>query len=376
MAYSYLNLINYVQGKCENKQDNVSPSLRNAVNEAIREEIMAYDYRSLQRHTRTFQAVYDNVYLYPLPADMNDEAIIDIEKYGDFNKGSGVNYRKVNLRKFNSNKDLNSFAFDYDYGLRWLKGNFATTHARKQLETMESLTDNGTWTATDDGSAILLVSDNHISGSYAIQITNTGTANSIVNSTMTAVDISLTNYVFVWVYFPTVSTLSNVTILYGSDSSNYYSSSATSPFNQDSFVTGWNLIGVPRSSETTTGSPDEDNIDYVKITANYSSANTDKIVFDSVFAAQGDGFDLIYNSYYAWRDTGGTWKELSTSDSDLLNVGPDEFDVLKKKVAYEIATQCGVGDTSVSRLYQEYDAQKKNYQMKYPSQRKKTKSYY
>jgi len=376
MAFSYTNLKNYVQLKCENKQDNVSPSLRTALNEAIRDEITSFDYRSLQRHTRTLRAMYDNVYLYPLPSDMMDEALVSIQKYKHFDEPSNVNYRKVSLRKFNSNKNENTFAFDYDHGVKWLTANFGTTKSQKVLHKLDNLTDNGTWTATDDGSAIVLNAENHISGNFAIQITNTGTANSITNSTLSQVGISDTTRVFTWVYLPDADNVSNVTILYGSDASNYFSSNATTPYNTTSFRTGWNLVGVPRSSEASTGSPDEDKIDYAKITVNYSSASTDDIVFDQLWATRGDGYDLVYSSFYPWRTSAGSWQETSAADSDLLNVDIDEWNVIKKKCAFEIATQAGVSDTAVARLHQEYMSQKVNYQRKYPSQRKKIRSFY
>jgi hypothetical protein len=175
---------------------------------------------------------------------------------------------------------------------------------------------------------------------------------------------------------PDADNVSNVTILYGSDASNYFSSNATTPYNTTSFRTGWNLVGVPRSSEASTGSPDEDKIDYAKITVNYSSASTDDIVFDQLWATRGDGYDLVYSSFYPWRTSAGSWQETSAADSDLLNVDIDEWNVIKKKCAFEIATQAGVSDTAVARLHQEYMSQKVNYQRKYPSQRKKIRSFY
>jgi|10_taG_2_1085330.scaffolds.fasta_scaffold83851_1 hypothetical protein len=376
MAFTYTTLKNYIQAETRNQQDSVVPSLRTVINESIRDEISGFDYRSTQRHTRTFRGVYDETRLYPLPSDMMDEALVDIHKYKHFDEGSNENYRKVNLRKFNSNQTLNTFAFDYDHGVKWLAANIETAKGQVQLHTMNNLTENGTWTASDDGSAIALNSSNFISGSNAIQITGTGTANAIVNSTFAQSDISSTDFGFVWVYFPTTTNLSSVTLLYGSDASNYYSSTPTSPFNLDSFTTGWNLVGFDRSSETTTGSPDEDNIDYAKVTANYSSASTDVIIFDQLWFAQGEGFDLVYHSFYPWRTTAGVWQETSTLDTDVLNVDIEEYNVWKKRCVYDIATNIPMSDTDVLRLHNEYLTAKRNYQLKYPSQRKRIKSFY
>jgi hypothetical protein len=241
---------------------------------------------------------------------------------------------------------------------------------------MNSLTDNGVWTAVDNGTSIALNSTNFISGDYAIQITNGGVANSIVNSTMTAIDVSDSTYGFVWVYLPTVTNLTNLVMLYGSDSSNYYSSTATTPINLTFFVEGWNLVGFERASETSTGSPDEDNIDYVKITANYSVASTDKIIFDSLFFAKGEGYDLVYNSIYGWRDSNGIWKEVVTTDTDLLNVDNEEFKVFSKRCTYEVAKRIPMSQSDIQRIENDYLKARSNYRMKFPSMRKKEKTYY
>jgi len=375
-TYNYNDLVNYIDSKTRNQTSSVSPSLRSVINNSITDEITDFDYRSLQRHTNTLRAVYNDVLKYPLPSDMQDEALFSIHKFKAFDQGSEVNYRKVNLRKFNSNKADNTFAFDYDKGVKWLAGNLVADKGIKLIHNMDSLTDNGTWTAVDDGSAIKLVSNNNISGTYAIQITNTGTSNSIVNSDFTAVDISLTDFLFTWVYVPSTTNLSNVIMLVGSSASAYTSITSTSPFNLDSFQPGWNLVGFDRSTGTDTGSPDEDAIDYIKLTVTYSSASTEDIVFDQVWAAEGDPYDLVYGSTFAWRTSSGTWQGTSTVNSDILNADEEEFKVWKKRCAYDVATAIPMADTDIARLRSEFLEAKKNYQRKYTSQRKRIKSFY
>lgn len=376
MSYSYTNLKNYIDGETRNQSDSVSPTLRTVINDAVRDEATDFDYRSLQRHTRTFRALASDVFRYPLPADMSDEALIDFQEYKFLGTPSYTNYRKVDLRKWFSNKDSNTFAFDYDKGLKWLVGSFDNGDASISIHNMNSLTDNGTWTAADNGSSIVINSTNFISGDYAIQITNGGTTNSIVNSTMSAVDISNSTYGFVWVYLPTITALTSLTMLYGSSASAYYSATATTPFNLTAFVEGWNLIGFDRSGETTIGSPDEDNIDYIKISATYSASSSDKIIFDQVFFVKGEGYDLLYNSIYPWRTTGGTWQETSGSDSDILNVDQEEFKVWSKRCAYEVAKRIPMSKEDIDRIREDYKEAQMNYKRKFPSMRKREKSYY
>lgn len=376
MAYSYVNLKNYLDGEVRNQSDSVSPSLRTVINDAVREEVTDFDYRSLQRHTRTFRAMFSDVFRYPLPSDMADEALIDFQKFKYLDEASNINSRKVSLRKWFSNKEKDTFAFDYDQGLKWLLSNFSTAESAIELHTMNSLTENGTWTAADSGTAIVLNATNFISGDNAIQITNSGTSNSIVNSTMTQVDISDTTYGFVWVYLPTTTNLTGFTLNYGSSSSNYFSVSITAPWNLDSFIAGWNLLGFARSGETSTGTPNEDEIDYVRSTATYSSASTDIIIFDQLFFVKGEGYDLVYNSVYGWRTTAGVWQETSASDSDLLNVDQEEFKVIAKRCAYEVAKRIPMGENDIKRIKEDYLEARTNYRRKFPSLRKREKSYY
>lgn len=373
MSFDYISLKNYIDSEVRNAADSVT-NLRTLINNAVQEELLELGFRSTQRHTKTLQAVYDDVFRYPTPDDMIDEGIIDILKIKHFDEGSKVNFRKKKLRNFLSNRHGNTIAFDYDKGVKWMLGSFNTANSSVVINSMNGLTDNGSWSAADDGTSIAQNITNYISGDTAIQVTGNGTAVSVVNSTMSEVDVSEADKLFVWVYFPSVSNLTNIVLLYGSDASNYYTATATSPFNIDSFREGWNLVGFDLGTET--GDPDNENIDYIKLTANYSAASTDIIIFDSLFAGIGEYFELIYESFYAWRDTSGTWKENSSSNSDLLNAGVNEFAVLKKKCAYNVACNIPMADSDINRLYNKYEAEKERYKLKYPRQRKREKYYY
>ena len=200
--------------------------------------------------------------------------IFDFVKYSTFSGPSYLNYRKVPLRQFNTNFEIDSFSFDYTDGLKWLLGNFSTNNATKIISTMNSVTDDGTWSAADNATNIQTETANYITGSGAIEVDMSagGTVLSIVNSTLTAVDLTSVNKLFFWVFLPSTDYPTSITLRYGSSANDYYASSTTTPFNVASFNQGWNLVSF--ETGTASGSPDIENIDYVKISMTFLTAPT------------------------------------------------------------------------------------------------------
>src|SRR5690606_1938634 len=79
--------------------------------------------------------------------------------------------------------------------------------------------------------------------------------------------IDITDYVtdgslFCWVYIVDITDITNYIARIGSDSSNYYSMTATLTSEGLAFQNGWNLLRFDFNGKTTTGTPDDENCDY------------------------------------------------------------------------------------------------------------------
>lgn len=375
--YTYSNILTELASRTRNQTNNIT-NLRTLINSAVREEAASLSFNSLIKHTNTLRALYNSIYHYPLPADARNEAIIDFVKYSNLSNPSYLNYRKVPLRQFNTNFNLDTFSFDYSNGVNWLLGNFTTNNSTKIISTMDSVTSNGTWSATDNGTNITTNTTNHISGTGSVEVdmAAAGTVLSIVNSTLTAVDLTSVDKLFYWVFLPSTDLPTSATLRYGSDSTNYYTSTATTPFNTSAFIQGWNLVAF--DTGTATGSPDITNIDYVKCSLTFSTAPSTLtgFLFDNILGSIGDPMEIIYYSRYPWKTTASVWIQDSTSNEDTLNANPEEYKVLLARITLEASKAVPMSDNDILRAEKDYLTARKEYQLMYPSKVKKYRTSY
>lgn len=374
---NYSQFLNDLNVKIQNKAGSIPVSVKTFINQILRQEVGMYDYASTIRHTYAYQAIYDDVNRYSLASDMKSEALIDIQMYKNYNQASGRKYRKVSPNTFRTMSEKDTIAFDYSDGLAWMLGNFTTDFKSTVINTMDSLTDNGTWTATNNGTNIVANTINYLAGSGSIScdITAGGTTLSIVNSTITALDLTDADKFFVWVYLPSYSTLTSVTLLYGSDNSNCYTTTATTPFDTNAFNLGWNLVAFDKG--VATGSPDITQINYAKLSLNFSSTPSilTGFLFDSLLASTGNPIEQSYYSRYPWKNSSGTWISDSTSPEDILNATELEYNVWLNRCAYEAAKAIPLSDSQITLLKSDYTEAKNSYFNKYPSRRIKEQTY-
>lgn len=373
--YSYNNLKSDINGLIGN-QSVSAVGLRRSINNALLTLLGDVDFKSTIRHTQGVNVLYDNVFRYSIPADVKGDAIIDIQKTSDKLQASNTEYTNVPIEQFNRNFNTNTYALDYDNNQKWLMGKFVADSNQIILHKMNSLTDNGTWTATDNGTNIGINEVNMISGTASIScdLAALGTTLSVVNSTASQVDISdLDNdgSLFVWVYFPSVENVSNVVLDWGNDASNYESVTATTPFYFNSFQVGWNLVAFPYSSATETGTVDETVIDYLKVSINFSStpSTLTGYLFDNIVAGLGDAVEVIYYSQFPWRNSSGTWIEESSADTDILNATSEEYQIIKYFCALEVGLSIPISTERINLLSNRLEQAKSNYIRRYPSQR-------
>jgi len=374
---NYSAFLNDLNVKIQNKAGSIPVSARTFINQVLRNTVSATDFVSLIRHTKSYQAVYDDIVRFPLPSDMKNEAIIDIQKYSNYSRASYTKYRKVSPNVFRTMQEQDTVAFDYSDGMSWLLGNFNTNNQSTVINTLDTLTSNGTWSAADNGENIIVNTLNYIAGSGSIScdMASAGTVLSIVNTTMTALDLTNTDRLFVWEYLPVATNLTTATLVYGSSVSAYYTTTATTPFNVTSFDTGWNLIAF--DTGTATGSPDITAIDYVKLSLTYSAtpAILTGFLFDSLLASQGDPIEISYYSKFPWKSSAGTWMLDSTSNEDVLNATETEYNVWLAECAYEASKAIPLSDSQIQLLRADRDKAMMDYKTMYPSRKIKERNY-
>jgi len=381
MSYTYTNVKNELQNLLQNDFGSV-PQQRVLINMAMRELSLEIDLHSTIRHSQGVDTIYDEIFRYPLPIDAKNEGIIDIMKTKDKLKSSNIEYTNVSIEEFNRFYDNNIYTIDYHNADRWLKIKDNNNNTKITVHKMDSVTENGTWSVADSGTNITTNTSNYVSDSASISVDTSGTTISIENSDLAAVDLSTLEdkgKIFVWVYLPEVTNVTNCILLWGSDSSNYWSDTLTTPHNFTAFHVGWNLMAFDWVGATETGIPNASAIDYLKFTITISSAPTitTGYLVDNIVSGLGEATEIIYYSGYTWRTSASAWIENSTADTDILNVDTEEFQLALYKIAIHCANAISLGTERMNYFMNTYQNLKKMYEEKYASQRQvKISQYY
>lgn len=345
---------------------------------------LAIDPKEMQRIEPLTNAVYDDVYSYACPSDLKGDGIVDVRP--QVNRSIRDNFHQTYAPRFDRIKAFESLAVENDGTLKTLRLNSSKPPAGPTVNALNSVTENGTW-AADGTYATDITTDqiNYVAGSGSVRFNLASDAGSqtgyIQNSTMTAVDLSDiadVGALFAWVYLPTASNFTSVSLRWGSSTSDYYSVTATTTHVNSSFVNGWNLLRFDWPTTVASGTPVDTAIDYLRVSFVYNGTAMNGVRVDNIVARNGVIFDVVYNSDYMFRNSSGTWIIKPTADTDLLNLETEAENMLLYEVAFLIAQEVGGEDASfdVSYFKAKRDEVWGQYMRKYKSQRKRPRSPY
>lgn len=166
----------------------------------------------------------------------------------------------------------------------------------------------GTFTGSDDASAVATEASSYIRGSGAVKVTVTAGASASNYATvevdpLTSVDLTDADSLELICRISNVTNFTSVTIRFGSSSSDYYEYTETTDANGNTFITDPVGIRLDLSSlPTATGSPDISAIDYLMIRFNYTAAYTGGTIYIDDIRASEDG-----DTYEAIDITGNLW---------------------------------------------------------------------
>ncbi|HNW65594.1 MAG TPA: hypothetical protein PKO10_00105, partial [Aliarcobacter cryaerophilus] len=93
---------------------------------------------------------------------------------------------------------------------------------------------------------------------------------------------------------------------------------------------GWNLLKFDMTSLTTVGTPVDTACVYsaLYMTKDVSKVSETGYKFDDLVLHNGEISNIYYYSGYGWQTSGGTYIKNSTADSDLLNAGEEEYEII------------------------------------------------
>ena len=293
------------------------------------------------------QTVHDQLQNYSLPSDF----LSAIDLYPQANRGSFDQGTRVGAEQLARRLDLDDkvFSIEGDAGSKVLRIDWAGRPA-KTLNSMDDYDGNGTWSAVGSASGIQNDTIYKYAGSASVSFDLTATGDGIQNTGMSAVDLTDEDEVadvIVPIYFGSVSGLTSVTGVWGNDLTTKYWTGVAQTAQSDgtAFRVGWNLIRIPWSTATETGTVTPSTIDSFKLTIAKSSALTN-IRVDNILFVIGYPFDLKYYSKYWFKNSSGTYLSRPTSDDDNATLDNDSLPLYLNFCLIEMAQQMEGADSS------------------------------
>lgn len=280
---------------------------------------------TIQR-ARIDNAIYDNIYNYSCPSDIKGlDKVIDMPPIGprSFRDDIGATYSK----EFSIRRQKNTLTIEDVGGVKTLKVSKCLTPPTllSSLDVLDS-----TITVGGDVTSPVIDYLDYVSGMGSLSfglsgVTGIGT---ITVNLPFAADLSKMEglgSLFEWIKFPDATRLASIDLKWGTDSSNYWHKTITVPQGRTAFDSNaWDLCRHDWVSATKTGSPSSASTKYLQITINYSTGVPLTFVkLDSIVAALGVAFELVYYSQFIFRDAiTGALKEAPTTGSDIIQLDP------------------------------------------------------
>lgn len=329
------------------------------------------------RNATLSSLVWDDVYNYALPSDYN--ALIDLAPQADrdswdkaFRRGAGQFDREKAIRE-------KTISIEGSEGTKTLRINWRTKHP-KVLNSLDSLTANGTWSVVGSATGLAADAIYKVSGSASVKFNLVTSGDGIQNTTMSQVDLTDEDEVgdlFAWIYLPSAPT--SISLIWGNDlTTNYWTAVAqTAQADGTSFKVGWNLIRFPWSTATETGTVNPATIDSLKLTV-ANSAALNSIRVDSIVCALGKAFDIKYYTKFLFKNSSGTYISKPTSSDDYVLVDNDSLPLYLYECLKEMAHQMEGTDSAFDIQYarQELSELYPAFRSEYSDQRVKQASSY
>lgn len=338
------------------------------VNKAIKYFYQTYKLPMAERESNLL--LFNGVREYPIPSDFagliepKRPYELDSPQLVHTTQNELVHWLKGNQTAFKFIRDRQILVVDYQGG------------TQIRISACESLTEDGTWAISGDGSALALDEQIYTEGQASISFTITASGGTTTVSLTGFSSLDLTDYlansyVFLDLDCPNDTSLVSVALRIGSDASNYYEvSGVTTRYRGDTIGQGNAQIGFNMASRTTTGSPDATALDYfaLVITNGTNSVVNGTYRLDNIFLSQAVYFQLPYYSKNIVKTNSSAYQSTVTNSNDTIMMPFDTEEAIEWK-ALELAAVLSLKDQTLANYFaRELLRVERNLTSKYPSQ--------
>ena len=358
--YNVAQIKNDLQAVLHGTTLNQVQNLNNIFFRAAQQVLLDVDPQETKVTVQTPQ-LFDQVFNYSITQlpDLKGNKIIDIRP--QVNRTPLDQFSQTFAKEFDVYKQYRAssdFTVDFNAANKSLRIDATRLQSGIVLNNADGLANNGTFTAGGSASGLAQDTINYVSpsgSSLMFNLANGGSQGTVSTLNQQAIDLTThqnQSYLFWYVYLPSASAFTSVALQFGSSFSNYWTVTATTAWNQTSFINGWNLIGVPWSQATQTGTPVVSSITYLNAIYNYNGTPQTAVHLDYVSSRMGQIFEIMYYSKFLFRDaTTGILQEIVTDDSNLINLDTETFPLFFDKLAEFTCAQVRDQDMSQDIQY-------------------------
>lgn len=383
MSYTIAQLKTDLTGRLHGTTLNKITGVYDLITRAARQLLLDLDPAETRREAQLSNALFDEVTDYVVPEDLKGDRIIDI--YPQVNRSNRDSLQHTYSQQFDMFKSRDKiwspkFTVKHNTGIKTIRIAKSALQGVR-LHDMGSLTANGTWSAGGGASNLAVDTIQYVQGASSISFDVTGATTSYIeNSTLTAQDLSsheLRSSLFVWVYLPSASSTTDITLRWGSSDTAYFSKTVTASHTNSVFINGWNLLRFDWSSATETGSVTTTAIDYLRLSMTHTAAMSGVRV-DNIISNMPSIWEIYYYSKYLFSNSAGVWKEVVSADSDYVNLDTESYDLLLDICEYLAFRQLSNANSSSDAITSErtYQMNLKRYKQLYKSEVRQTQQIY
>jgi len=348
-TYNIQSLLADLQGVLHGTQLNQIQGVDNLIYRAARRLLLDIDPQETKRTVEFINPIFNTVYDYPIATDVKGNKLIDIRP--QINRiprdiWSQSYNQAFDIAKQNLYMSKNMFTLNFNTGIKTIRINAPYINPPVIINQVEAITTNGTWSVGGTASNLAVNNSNYVQGGGSLQF-NLGVGTGyLVNSTMTAVNLSaVVNQasIFLNTYFQTGSGITSVELQFGSDASDYYDLTVTQTQQNTAFQNGWNLLQYAWENSTVVGTPNAAAINYVKVIYTVTTIQTGCLL-NGINSILGSVMEYEYYSKYLFRDAiTGVFQETVTDNSNLINLDTESYNLLfNLSAAYAFQQQQGL----------------------------------
>lgn len=297
------------------------------------------------------QALYDQINKYAIAEDVSYDNIIEVKMLSGYRNVDTLDHplELVYRRQFDQKRRhaRNVINITNENGVKYAQ----LYHPRGLRECqhllvndVNSLNQNGTWNVGGNITNLRLDRLNHITGkaSLLFDINDSQTTGFIQNFTMNPVNIA--DYLnvgacFTWLNLPLPREMLTVQITLGSGgpgtlTTDYYTATVNQPHDNNVFINDWNLLKYMLNNLESVGTPNPKAINFVRFDFTTTGKPIPACNLDNIVVRKGVVYYYLYNSAYCIIDPlTRAWKQRTTSNSDILPMEEDTYQILMLETA-------------------------------------------